>query len=393
MNSKSKYNSLSVAVLASLIVLGSPAQAQWTSSVGTGATLEETVTSSETDKTFTSNDSGDVYDASANLGTLNNSLSIVGQAADEEISTINLQNHSGISVTNTGSELSIENVQSIIERPKVYQILDGTSSDYNYTVTKADGTVEYKKIDIIAENIGISDNITWSDTTSDSSIVVNYPHGSQTLYYTIDESKYVKPTTQINGPTSDIGSSAGSYLFKGLSTTSNGGAIYNTANNNVNIYADFISNSTKNASGGAIYNDGRITSIVGDFISNSTKNASGGAIFNSYGAIIDTINGDFISNSVSKYGGAIYNDWGGTIDTINGDFISNSASNSGGAIYNTTNATITTINGDFISNSATSEGGAIYNYRGTIDTINGDFISNSATTTDDSTGAFGGGDF
>ena len=44
MNSKSKYNSLSVAVLASLIVLGSPAQAQWTSSVGTGATLEETVT-------------------------------------------------------------------------------------------------------------------------------------------------------------------------------------------------------------------------------------------------------------------------------------------------------------------------------------------------------------
>ena len=122
MNSKSKYNSLSVAVLASLIVLGSPAQAQWTSSVGTGATLEETVTSSETDKTFTSNDRGDVYDASANLGTL-------------------------------------ENVQSIIERPKVYQILDGTSSDYNYTVTKADGTVEYKKIDIIAENIGISDNI------------------------------------------------------------------------------------------------------------------------------------------------------------------------------------------------------------------------------------------
>lgn len=312
MNSKSKYNSLSVAVLASLIVLGSPAQAQWTSSVGTGATLEETVTSSETDKTFTSNDSGDVYDASANLGTLNNSLSIVGQAADEEISTINLQNHSGISVTNTGSELSIENVQSIIERPKVYQILDGTSSDYNYTVTKADGTVEYKKIDIIAENIGISDNITWSDTTGDSSIVVNYPHGSQTLYYTIDESKYVaKPTTQIIGPTSDIGSSAGSYLFKGLSTKSNGGAIYKTANNNVNIYADFISNSASNS------------------------------------------------------GGAIYNDLGGTIDTINGDFISNSASNYGGAILNS----------------------------GTITSIVGDFISNSATTTNDSTGAFGGGDF
>ena len=366
MNSKSKYNSLSVAVLASLIVLGSPAQAQWTSSVGTGATLEETVTSSEMDKTFTSNDSGDVYDASANLGTLNNSLSIVGQAADDEISTINLQNHSGISVTNTGSELSIENVQSIIERPKVYQILDGTSSDYNYTVTKADGTVEYKKIDIIAENIGISDNITWSDTTSDSSIVVNYPHGSQTLYYTIDESKYVaKPTTRINGPTSDIGSSAGSYLFKGLSTTLNGGAIDKTANNNVNIYADFISNSAT-SEGGAIYNynRGTITTINGDFISNSASNY-GGAIFNSFGAKIDTINGDFISNSASNSGGAIYNDLGGTIDTINGDFISNSASNYGGAILNS----------------------------GTITSIVGDFISNSATTTNDSTGAFGGAIF
>ena len=89
------------------------------------------------------------------------------------------------------------------------------------------------------------------------------------------------------------------------------------------------------------------------------------------------INKDFIDLKVEQtssnaYGGAIYND-GGTIGDITGDFIGNYAQSDsryayGGAIYNYSyngGAKIGNITGDFIGNYA-SLGGAIYNYSGTI---------------------------
>ena len=171
--------------------------------------------------------------------------------------------------------------------------------------------------------------------------------------------------------------------------------------------------------GGAVYNEGTISSITGAFINNSinvTGNRTNGNLHtDSYGGAIankgtiESIAVDFIgnstttSNSSSSYsyysysysnGGAIYNN--GDIGDIIGDFIGNSSSASsrnggasysnGGAIYNN-GGTIGDITGDFIGNFTTtsassrsyySRGGAIYN-NGDIGDIIGDFIGNSTT--------------
>ena len=151
--------------------------------------------------------------------------------------------------------------------------------------------------------------------------------------------------------------------------------------------------------GGAVYNEGTISSITGAFINNSLDisksvlsgnafaDSLGGAIANQ--GTIESIAADFIGNyasaSSNSCGGAIYN--GGKIGDITGDFIGNYISypsssyvSDGSAIYNS--GTIGDISGDFIGNythtSSYSKGSVIYN-SGTIGDITGDFIGNNGT--------------
>ncbi len=203
-----------------------------------------------------------------------------------------------------------------------------------------------------------------------------------------------------------------------------GGAIANTGTIG-NINADFISNSIINpngsatALGGAIYNTNYINSINGDFVNNiisikGDKLIAGGAIYNSsnWGSnnpTIGSIKGNFIGNSLSSsgtdsgsaLGGAIYNasdaNTTASIGSITGDFIKNSVSGSyarGGAIYNS--GSIGDITGNFIENSSMNQGGAIFNsYEGSntsstlpvINSITGNFIGNYSTGTGFSAGA------
>ena len=132
--------------------------------------------------------------------------------------------------------------------------------------------------------------------------------------------------------------------------------------------------------GGAVYNEGSISSITGAFINNS----------------IDVTSGNYRGNYLctSSFGGAIANK--GTIESIEADFISNSSSSSyissnvfgssysyGGAIYNNDEGIIGNITGNFVGNytatkaynSAYSYGGAIAN-KGTIESIVANFIGN-----------------
>ena len=191
----------------------------------------------------------------------------------------------------------------------------------------------------------------------------------------------------LNNPTGKT-DSIDNVLFKDNSTT---GKIISTAGGYK--YVDVL--------GGAVYNEGTLSSVIGAFINNSlditTEETSGelnvwvqgGAIYN--GGTIGDITGDFIGNYVSgfyAYGGAIYNN-NGTIGDITGDFIGNYAScsgsysqTSGGAIDN--GSTIGNITGDFIGNYATgssyAHGGAIDN-TGEIGDITGDFIGNYVSST------------
>ncbi len=148
--------------------------------------------------------------------------------------------------------------------------------------------------------------------------------------------------------------------FIGNTGLLNGGAVFNNNAHDIDtIEGDFIKNSVNSleGKGGAIYNieGGTIRTITGDFISNSA--VSGGAIYTALSALLLNIDGDFIANEAS-YGGAIYTD-GANIDDIVGDFLANTAKSHGGAIYSS-NSEITSIEGDFIGNSA-QLGGAIYN--------------------------------
>ena len=184
------------------------------------------------------------------------------------------------------------------------------------------------------------------------------------------------------------------------SDISHGGAIDNRDSTIGNITGDFIENYSQGANdsfGGAIYNyntaeysSSTIGDLKGDFIGNraisSEKNATGGAIYNQ-GAKIGNIEGNFSSNSANGktggQGGALANT--GETGNIHGDFVSNSASSLGGAVYNAgkigeaDNKGI--YNSSFYNNTAGTHGGAIYTEKSlklTADGYVSEFADNKA---------------
>lgn len=196
-------------------------------------------------------------------------------------------------------------------------------------------------------------------------------------------------------------------------------------NSDKTITGVFVGQTGTEQGGGAIFNNyllpilGDINAdFVGNYISSSSSNAYGGAIYNANGAVIGNITGDFIGNYVSgsdsyAIGGAIFNDgsnlsgYNSFIGDITGDFIGNysqseNKSASSGAIYNGNGAVIGNITGDFIGNyvsGVSAVGGAISN-NGTIGKtdedgnliggIYGSFINNYAKTESDSNLVLGG---
>lgn len=134
-------------------------------------------------------------------------------------------------------------------------------------------------------------------------------------------------------------------------------------NSDKTITGVFVGQTGTEQGGGAIFNNyllpilGDINAdFVGNYISSSSSNAYGGAIYNANGAVIGNITGDFIGNYVSgsdsyAIGGAISNNGtigktdedGNLIGGIYGSFINNYAKTEsdsnlvlGGAVYTTT---------------------------------------------------------
>ena len=289
----------------------------------------------------------------------------------------------------------------------VFEYVEGKAEDYNFTMQEADAegniTTKYYKVVLKPENFATSESIKWSTTAptagdTTGSVAVKLPNNQmQTFYYAYNKpADYTETGTRIDNTLGTANVTG--VVFKDISSSSSGGAIYNTQDHgDINITADFIGNYVNGyyVYGGAISNYGTIGNITGDFIGNYAY-ASGGAIYN--GSTISSITGDFIGNYVSgsnnAYGGAIYNFR--TIGNITADFIGNYAQGrgrfvKGGAIYNSS-GTIGDITGDFIRNYAESAGsaaygGAISNEYGTIGNITGDFIGNYVSG---SNNAYGG---
>ncbi|MFC1959250.1 right-handed parallel beta-helix repeat-containing protein [Chloroflexota bacterium] len=128
------------------------------------------------------------------------------------------------------------------------------------------------------------------------------------------------------------------------------------------------------ATGGAIYNNGKLTVTNSTFASNSATNA-GGAIFNEVDGTV-TVTGSTFTGNTSDAGGAITNT--NELTVIDSSFTGNGGGNFGGAIHNTDSLAVT--NSTFVSNSAIA-GSAIYNDDGLL-TVNGDsrFEANIATS-------------
>ena len=126
--------------------------------------------------------------------------------------------------------------------------------------------------------------------------------------------------------------------------------------------------------GGAILNDGRLTVTSSTFSGNSADN--GGAIL-SRGRLTVT-SSTFSGNSAGNVGGAIFNDGGVTTFivtlTVTSSTFSGNSANAGGAIFNIGTSTVTS--STFSGNSA-DNGGAINNYR-TLTVTGSTFSGNSA---------------
>lgn len=191
-----------------------------------------------------------------------------------------------------------------------------------------------------------------------------------------------------------------------------GGAILNLGIINVIDDCVFEGNFADD-DGGAIHNENRIDEITETTFENNSSDDNGGAISNETGALIGEIsNTDFIENDADGGdGGAIDND--GMITTLTQClFDDNFADNDGGAIHNDADGDIVEISySTFENNNSDDDGGAIENndFIGTIKTSifrennaseDGGAISNetlgiiqtiSTTTFQENGGCFGGG--
>ena len=219
--------------------------------------------------------------------------------------------------------------------------------------------------------------------------------------------EYNRATTGEGGAIENCGTltvSSGTNFV--LNQATRGGAISNsmyinssfspTAETGNNIL--FSSNTAQD--GGAFYNCSA-TANIGDnnIFSYNSASANGGAIYNSkndnkdkVGTITIGSNVVFSSNSASEVGGAISNFYGNVSIGDNAKFELNQATNyNGGAIANFLGGSSVSVgnNATFSSNTATQNGGAIYNETGTVNIgKNSKFEFNKTGTTDN--GANGG---
>ncbi|MBQ4069952.1 MAG: autotransporter domain-containing protein [Alphaproteobacteria bacterium] len=207
----------------------------------------------------------------------------------------------------------------------------------------------------------------------------------------------------------------GDVDFVGNASATGGGAVYNGYKATINtLDADFVSNYAKGdtssiVSGGALYNGGKIASVIGEFKNNSVialgedATSKGGALYSwanrAESASIDSIVADFLGNKASSLngaesvaiGGAIVNDGIiGSLRQLKNGFMNNTVDAGyigyAGALYNSEFARIGELVADFTGNSNNSiswaMGGAVTN-KGNIEYLSGRFVNNGAMAKND----------
>ncbi|MCM1265124.1 MAG: hypothetical protein NC200_02905, partial [Candidatus Gastranaerophilales bacterium] len=275
------------------------------------------------DRQFIFDSASDLFTVTADTGVSANlsSLMILGQANENNYSTVDYNNNFSGFVMSSGSELTIKNV--------VFQNAYSSENGSVINIDNSNVSVDYSNGRMVSnfslENGGALHIAGNSFLRVDNIEFVSNTAKSGGAIYSYSDGIYSSSITGITG------------MFDNNSAKEFGGAIanYTDYSNGSNysristIIADFKNNSimsSTNAYGGAIYNTGSIDSVTGDFINNSIvaeQNAYGGALANSYvkndsgiyrGTITDITSSSFVGNSViSKDGVAL----GGAIYTAN----------------------------------------------------------------------------
>ncbi|MCB0208432.1 MAG: DUF5123 domain-containing protein [Anaerolineae bacterium] len=142
-----------------------------------------------------------------------------------------------------------------------------------------------------------------------------------------------------------------------------------------------ISNTSANASGGAVYVAGGSPLLTNLSISNTTAAQNGGGIYVAVGT--PTITGSRIYGGSASNGGGIYVS-GGTLNLQNNFIYSNTTTGSGGGIFNS--GTLKSANNTLYGNQATSFGGGVFD-----NNTSGLVLSNMIFA--ENTGTGGGGAF
>ncbi|RBQ24476.1 hypothetical protein ALNOE001_01230 [Candidatus Methanobinarius endosymbioticus] len=177
------------------------------------------------------------------------------------------------------------------------------------------------------------------------------------------------------------------FINNTLSSSRNGGGIYNTGNYLIINSSRFENNQA--SAGGALCLNGNHSQIINSNLTNNS--ALGGAIVigwpSIYGNNITINNSNFINNSGSATAGAIYNGYGSNVSIYNSRFINGTGVTSAGTIYNTPTGSMLLSNCIFMNNSAVYSGGAIFSSENlTIE--NFEFFENYLSTW---ASTFGGG--
>ena len=325
----------------------------------TVALLNQTTQFGTEERKFTTNDATKNHTVTENLGTTAAGTMIVKGAkttAGEitNISTIDMDGHSGFVVSNAGSTLNIDNVK------------------FKNAINTNGGVVNVSnKNTVNITNSEFADNVGLTASTSSRGGAVYNEGGTVNIdnsTFTGNKARYGgavynkrklvtgKDVSSMNISNSVFG---GDNIEDGNTSTSQGGAIYNTSKMTISDSVFKNNSSAENMNGGAISNEANsdLTISGNTLFENNNSGKLGGAIYNTEKL---NINGaKFKSNTAQEGGGAVYSTGTTAIDGTT--FEENHAVGTvgGGAIADGNTGTININNSTFINNSSEYEGGAV----------------------------------
>ena len=319
---------------------------------------------------------------------------ILSQGADCSLVNVTIQNVETIS--GNGGAIFWEGKNGYLNNVTIFN----SSSNANYNTDANGGAIYLSGTYCNLNNISITTSSSNAGNSSKSAnggaiyvLNTNNVNNNILTNVIIDDSKSTSDNFNSKGGAIYWGGKAGTLINATISNTlsnGEGGAIYwsggspKVENISISYSQTKVVNSTKDASGGAIYStsisDLTNVYIVDSLASTTDGNIYGGAIYFNGNTMnnVTVIGSRATTDSGTSYGGAVYWKKGSTSNAYiyNSSFNENNADLGGSNYFNGVTARV--YNTSFIGNVANFDGGAMYNVGGDALLYNATFELNSA---------------